>query len=113
MARKMTVVLSAATIGRGDDELGAILTRNFLRLLKDSEPRPQALIFMNGGVKLVVDGSPVLDELEALQALGVELLSCGTCLDFFELRAQVKAGRASNMAEIFAHLSGADQVVSM
>lgn len=113
MAQNIAVVLGAATIGRGDDELGAILVRNFLRMLKEQTPRPQTLVFMNGGVQLVVEGSPVLDELEALQGLGVELLSCGTCLDFFELRPRVKAGRASNMAEIFERLGAADKVLSM
>jgi selenium metabolism protein YedF len=113
MAQNMVVLLGSATIGRGDDELGAILTRNFLRMLKDNEPRPKTLIFMNGGVKLAVADSPVLDELEALEKLGVELLCCGTCLDFFELRASVKVGRASNMAEIFERLSQADKVLSV
>lgn len=113
MALSMAVLISGATIGRGDDELGAILMRNFLRMLLEQEPRPQTVVFMNGGVRLAVDGSPVLDELAALQAKGVELLSCGTCLDFFGLRERVKAGRASNMAEIFQRLGQAEKVLSV
>jgi selenium metabolism protein YedF len=107
------MLVTAATIGRGSDDLGGILTRNLLRMVRDSEQRPSTLIFLNGGVYLTTEGSPVKDELDALEALGIELLSCGTCLDFFQLRDKVQSGRASNMGEIYSRLAGAAKVISL
>jgi selenium metabolism protein YedF len=113
MLETTVVVLGSANIGRGDDTLGAVLTRNFLRMLRDNEPRPATLIFINTGVRLTTEGTPVLEEMLELEKLGVELLSCGTCLDFFNIREKLIAGRASNMGEIYAQLGAAGKVISM
>jgi len=113
MADTTVVVLGSATIGRGDDTLGAVLTRNFLRMLRDNEPRPETLVFINSGVRLTTEGTPVLEEIQDLERLGVELLSCGTCLDFFSIRDKLIAGRASNMGEIYQRLGAAGKVISM
>jgi hypothetical protein len=66
---------------------------------------------MNSGVKLVAAGSEGVAPLAALEELGTEVLSCGTCLDYFELRERLGVGRASNMQEIAARLMAADHVV--
>lgn len=113
MAEDTVVLFTAATIGRGDDELGAVLTRNFLKMLKDTEPRPATVLFMNSGVFLTTEGTPVRDEITAIAEAGVELLSCGTCLDFFKLREKVIAGRPSNMGEIYLRLHAAAKVITV
>lgn len=97
--------------GSGDDELGRILMTAFVKTLKEIEPRPGKVIFANSGVRLTTEGSELLDVLAELEASGVEILSCGTCLDFFNLMDKLKIGKASNMYEITMALAGADRVV--
>ena len=100
-------------MGRGDAELGHILIRSFFHTLGEVEPVPDTLVFFNGGVKLVVDGSPVLEDLEELCGRGVEILACGTCLSYFELKEQVAVGEVSNMYTIAETLLRAGKVVNL
>ncbi len=95
-----TVLLSGRTIGRGDDELGALLMRGFLYTLTESETLPQRVLLMNSGVTLAAEGSEHLENLRRLVDLGVEILACGTCLEFYELTDQLAVGRVSNIQEI-------------
>jgi intracellular sulfur oxidation DsrE/DsrF family protein len=101
---KTVFVINSDTMGRGHDRL---------QTLVDMPEKPLIVAFYNGGVRLLCEGSPVLDPLGKLQAAGVELLACGTCLDFFELRAHILVGRASNMREITSALLTADKVVTL
>jgi len=75
-------------MGRGDDELGTILIRAFLHTLNEVEPLPATMIFINAGVKLTVDGSPVLEDLQALERRRVNMLACSTCLGHFEFEGE-------------------------
>lgn len=111
--KEIVVFVRSNTIGRGDDELGTILMRSFIPTLLEIEEQPKKMVFMNSGVKLTVEGSPVLEFLEKIEKEGVELLVCGTCLDFFGLKDKVKAGSISNMLELVTTLSKADKVMSM
>jgi len=95
-----TVFLSSRTIGRGDDELGALLMRAFLYTLTESETLPQRVLLMNSGVTLAAEGSEHLQNLGRLVDLGVEILACGACLEFYKLTDQLAVGRVSNMQEI-------------
>jgi len=105
------VLLASDTIGQGDDTLGRVLTRAFLHTLQEIELRPDTVICMNGGVRLAVADSPVLEDLQALVESGTELLLCGTCLDFFGLKDKVAVGTISNMYTIAELLLGAGKVV--
>ncbi len=98
--RKFLVLIDGETVGRGSEELGRILMRSFLLTLKEIDPLPWRIIFMNSGVKLAVEESPYLDPLSDLSALGVEILCCGTCLDYYNLKEKLKVGRISNVFEI-------------
>ena len=111
--KETVVFMRSDTVGKGDDELGKILVRSFLPTLLETEPRPKKLVFMNNGVKLTVDGSPVLDSLAKLEHEGIELLVCGTCLDYFGLKDKVKVGRVSNMYELVETFMKADKIVSI
>lgn len=111
--KETVVFMRSDTVGKGDDELGKILVRAFLPTLLEIEPRPKKLVFMNNGVKLTVDGSPVLDSLAKLEHEGIELLVCGTCLDYFGLKDKVKVGRVSNMYELVETFMEADKIVSI
>ena len=92
-------------------ELGQALLRSFVAHLREVAPRPSHLLFMNRGVHLVCDEGPTLEYLKALEVEGVVLLACGTCLDFFDKTDRIKAGQASNMAEILGAMTAASKVI--
>jgi len=94
------LVLASDQIGRGEPELGQILMRSFLYTLQQIDRRPDTLILMNAGVKLAVERSPVLAELQALEEAGVQILVCGTCLDYYHVKHLISAGEISNMYTI-------------
>jgi selenium metabolism protein YedF len=110
-ASRIAVFVAADSVGRGDDELGQALMKAFLVTIKDLVPRPTSLLFMNSGVRLVIEGSGALAAIEDLEKSGVEVLVCGTCLDFFGLEDKLAVGRVSNMFEIASRLVEADRVV--
>lgn len=109
----LVLVIPGEIMGRGDEELGNILIRGFFHTLGEVKPLPDIIIFFNSGVKLVTEGSPVLEDLQALIARGVELLACGTCLGHYGLTEQVAVGEVSNMYTIAETLLSAGKVVTL
>ncbi|MGI6209643.1 MAG: sulfurtransferase-like selenium metabolism protein YedF [Anaerolineae bacterium] len=107
------IFLASDTIGTGDRDLGALLMRTFIYTLTEIEPKPDRIICMNTGVRLAVQGSPVLDDLRALADCGVEILLCGTCLDYLGLKDQVEVGTVSNMYSLVDIMLSASKVVRM
>jgi len=105
------VVITGETIGNGDDRLGHILMEGFISALVDQERIPDKILFMNAGVKLAIQGSPVLETLAALVDKGCEVLVCGTCLDFFAVKEKLSIGVVSNMFEIQRAMLEASSVV--
>ncbi|ABB14195.1 sulfurtransferase-like selenium metabolism protein YedF [Carboxydothermus hydrogenoformans] len=105
--------IQGESLGRGDEELGKILMKNFLTTLAGNDELPEALLFVNSGVKLVVEGSPVLGPLKILEEKGVYLGACGTCLDYFKLKDKVVAGEVTNMGNIVNYLTKSLKVVSL
>jgi selenium metabolism protein YedF len=108
-----TVVVNSDKMGEGNDELGSRLLANFLKTLPGADKRPAVLVLYNAGVKLAARGSPVLESLHSLENLGVEIISCGTCVNFYGLVDQMEAGRVSNMSEIVKLLTEAKEVVTI
>jgi selenium metabolism protein YedF len=106
------IVCSEDKMGRGNDELGSVLIRAFFHTIAEQTERPDIIIFYNTGVRLTVHGSEVLDDLKALLAKGVEILVCGTCLNFFNIKEQLGVGIVSNMYDIASTMSGASRIVS-
>jgi selenium metabolism protein YedF len=96
-----------------EPELGRILIRALLGTLTKAARRPARVLFLNRGVHLTTEGSEVLDVLAELEAAGVEILSCGTCLEFFAKRELLRVGRISNMYETVEVLTGAQPVVPL
>ena len=110
----LVLVVSSEYMGRGEHaELGTILIRGFFHTMGEVEPVPDTIIFFNSGVKLVVEGSPVLEDLEALAEGGVEILACGTCLSYYELTEKVAVGEISNFYTIAETMFGAGKVVNL
>ena len=110
---KRTIVVSSEFLGRGDDELGSKLMGSFLRTLLAAGKKPHRIVFYNSGVKLLAEGSPVLDVLNDLNRAGVQLVACGTCVGHFKLDDKVVKERISNMQEIVRLLTEADSVVTV
>ncbi len=109
----LVLFIDTDTMGKGSEELGRILMRSFLQTLEQSEVQPQKIILLNSGVKLACAGSEVLEDLQELGAKGVEILACGTCLDFFGLKKDLSAGRISNMYEIINSLAQAKKIIKV
>jgi selenium metabolism protein YedF len=110
-AEKVVVYINSNLLGVGEEALGAILMRAFLKVLLDAKPIPSKLIFINSGVRLTSEGSEVLETLQALSGKGVGILSCGTCLDFYGLKEKLKVGIVSNMYDITQSLLEADRLI--
>ena len=112
-AGPLVLVVPCDEMGRGDAELGQILIRGCFHALGEVEPLPDTVIFLNSGVRLVVEGSAVLEDLERLCQQGVEILACGTCLGFYELKDRVAVGEISNMYTIVETMFAAAKVVTL
>lgn len=113
MSGPLVLVVASDIMGRGDAELGNILVRGFFHALGEVEPLPQTIIFFNTGVRLACQGSPVLDDLRAVEGSGVEMLVCGTCLGYFELAERLGVGQVSNMYDIAESMLRAGKVVNL
>ncbi len=108
----ITAVISAETIGRGDEVLGRVLMHAYLKTLPQLHGSVSAVVFLNGGVKLACSGSEFLNALTELSGAGVELLVCGTCLDYFGLIDELKIGTVSNMFEICSVVANSAHVIN-
>jgi len=107
------LILPENKMGRGNDELGSILIRSFLHTLTESANKPGVMIFFNTGVKLTVSGSESIEDLAALEKAGVRILVCGTCLNYFNLKDEIKAGIVSNMYDIAETLLSAGKIITI
>ncbi len=94
------LLITADTFGRSNEELGSLLTQSFFYALAESDKRITAVYLVNSGVKLACDGSAVLDSLGKLEELGVSVYACGLCLDFFQLKENLRVGGVTNMYAI-------------
>ena len=98
-------------MGGGNDELGATLMKGFIYAVSQLDELPKTMLFYNGGAKLTVEGSASLEDLKSLQAQGVEILTCGTCLNFYGLSDKLAVGEVTNMYAIVEKLNGAGHIV--
>ncbi len=113
-AEKETIVMiTSSTLGQGSEELGKILMRSFIFTLKETEPLPSKILFLNSGVFLTTAGSPVLDELKELAEMGVEIFSCGTCLDYYELKEKLAVGHITNMYDTVEAVQAAAKCITL
>ena len=110
-AKKVVVYINSQLLGDGDEALGSFLMKAFLKTLLDLETQPSRLILVNSGVQLASEDSKVLETLQLLSKKGVEIVSCGTCIDFYELKGKVRVGVISNMYDIIQSMLGADRVI--
>ncbi|HSB04833.1 MAG TPA: sulfurtransferase-like selenium metabolism protein YedF [Thermodesulfobacteriota bacterium] len=109
--KTVVVYINSDLLGVGDEGLGSFLMKAFLNTLLDLEKKPDRLILINSGVRLASEGSKVLDTLRTLSEKGVEIVSCGTCLDFYKLREKMSVGSISNMYDIIQSMTEADCLI--
>lgn len=101
-------------VGEGDGELGYNLMKMALYTLSESDVVPTSLLFMNSGVKLVCgDEQQIIDSVSKLEEMGTEVLVCGTCLDFYNLKESLKVGEVSNMYDILGRMQEASKVITL
>lgn len=111
---KDTVILVTVNgMGNGPEALQQQLTAKYFELLLMQESLPSAVCFYTDGVKMVVEGSPVLEKLHALESRGVRIIVCSTCLNYFELADKVRAGIVGGMGDILEAQARAEKVITI
>lgn len=110
---KEVIAILKDKLGEGNDELGEVLMKGFLFTLTETEPLPKSIILMNSGVKLSTTTKTSIENLKILEEKGVEILSCGTCLDYYGLKDDLKVGSVSNMYTIVEKMKDATKVITL
>ena len=114
MSANDTVIMAACNgMGKGPEELQLMLIGKYLQLMLQGEDFPAAICFYTEGVKLVIEGSPVLKQLLALEKKGVRLIICSTCLDYFGLTEKVSIGIVGGMSDILDAQLRAGKVIAL
>lgn len=111
--KKFTLLVSTDKLGLGDDKLGDILMKSYIFALSEADIIPNDLLFINGGVKLTIENSPVLDSLKKLVERGASILVCGVCLDFYNIKDKLSVGEISNMYTIVQLMNNADNTIKL
>ncbi len=105
------VSIGSDRMGDGSDELGHILMKSFIFAVTQLDQLPDKMLFYNGGAKLTIEGSECLEDLKTLAEQGVEILTCGTCLDYYGIKDKLAIGGVTNMYTIVETLQGAMNVI--
>lgn len=108
----VAILIGSRLFGHGDEELGQILMRSFIYALNELEGRIKNIIFVNAGVFLSTEGSPVIEQLSALEKRGIDILSCGTCLDFYGLKEKLLVGKVTNMYSIVEIMTSSSRALT-
>jgi len=109
--RKMTIVISGETFGKGPEVLGKTLLKNYIYTLSELSQVPKEIIFINTGVYVTVKDSNAFKDLQKLEEKGTKILICGSCVDYYSLQEVLAVGTVSNMTEIVTIMARADQVI--
>lgn len=107
----MVVVISSDRMGSGNDELGKVLMKGFIYAVSQLEQLPKAMLFYNGGATITVEGSASLEDLKNMEAQGVEIMTCGTCLDYYNLKDKLAVGTVTNMYSIVETMNSAGRIL--
>ncbi len=112
-ARKkgMLVVLSANTMGTGEEKLGKALMKAFVFALTKQDTLPETILCYNTGAYLTTEGADTLEDLKLLESEGVTILTCGTCLDFYGLKEKLMVGGVTNMYDIVERMASATTII--
>jgi len=109
----VVIMITSDRLGDGPEELGRLLMRNFVHTLLEAAELPARMIFLNSGVFLTCEGSDALEALGKLHGMGVEIYSCGLCLDYFAIKDKLRVGATTNMLATAEYLLSADSVIKL
>lgn len=109
--KKIVIMIATDVMGTGSEELGCNLMKSYIYSLTEADQKPQTIMFLNKGVYLTTKGSHVLDLIKQLEEDGVEILSCGTCLDYYDLKEQLEVGAVTNMYSNVELMHEADNTI--
>lgn len=109
--RSTVVAIGSDCMGNGDEELGKILMKGFIYALSQREELPQTILFYNSGARIPMKGAVSCEDLQCMEEQGTEILTCGTCLDFYGLTENLGVGSITNMYTIAEKLYDADKVI--
>lgn len=107
----LIVVVSSDRMGTGNDELGKVLIKGFIYAVTQLDTLPKKMLFYNGGAALTTEGSDSIEDLKSLEAQGVEILTCGTCLDYYHLKDKLVVGGVTNMYSIVESMAEAGKII--
>lgn len=105
------VVISSDRMGSGNDDLGKVLIKGFIFAVTQLDTLPKTMLFYNGGATLTCEGSDSLEDLKSLEAQGVEIMTCGTCLDYYGIKEKLAVGSVTNMYSIVEKMAGASKIL--
>lgn len=106
-------VFGSDVLGEGSQELGKILMKSFIYTLTETKPYPVALIFLNSAINLTIEGSEVIEDLKDIEDKGVRIVSCGTCLDYYNAKEKLLVGEISNMYDIVEFMSQSSNTIML
>ena len=98
-------------MGSGNDELGKVLMKGFIYAVSQLDQLPKTILFYNGGATITTEGSASLEDLKNMEAQGVEIMTCGTCLDYYNLKDKLAVGTVTNMYSIVETMNGAAKIL--
>lgn len=107
------IMIGKKVMGTGPEELGTVLMNGLIFTIYQTEPLPNSVIFYNDGIFLTTTDNDALEDIKNLEEAGVEILSCGTCLNYHDAEDQLKVGGVTNMYDIFQKLGKAGQVITL
>ncbi|CEN85705.1 selenium metabolism protein [[Clostridium] sordellii] len=107
------IFINSDKMGNGNDELGHVLMKGYIYTLTESKPYPKSILFVNSGIKLTTENEATIENLKILQDAGVEILSCGTCLDYYGLKDDLKVGTVTNMYTIVETMNNSSKTISL
>lgn len=107
------IFITKDKMGSGNDELGEVLIKGFVYTLTETKPYPKSILLVNGGIKLSTVNEDTVGNLKILEEAGVEVLSCGTCLDYYDLKDELKVGTVTNMYSIVESLKNSSNTITI
>ncbi len=111
--KDLVILISQDKFGEGSEELGTLLMKSYLYALTEVNPYPKSILLLNGGVKLAIEDSETLEHLRELESNGVEVLSCGLCLDYFKIKDKLAVGGITNMYAIVEKMNNASNTIKL
>ena len=109
--KNKVIVISSNQMGGGSEELGKTLMKAFIYAVTQQDELPKTMLFYNSGVYMTCEDSPAIEDLKSLEAQGVEIMSCGTCLNYYGLSEQLQVGTVTNMYVIVETMEQADLLI--